>query len=97
MRTGSWTGPPREERAPRVGNSLTVFGVRAYHGRGRLSKLGRGRVSNLGRGAADWKEALEHPQAQCERSHLPGCHLLSTSSSLSLSSLELLDTTNCEP
>ena len=28
-RTGSWTGPPRGERAPRVGISSTVFGVRA--------------------------------------------------------------------
>ena len=26
--TGSWVGPPREERAPRVGISSTVFGVR---------------------------------------------------------------------
>ena len=24
---GSWTGPPREERAPRVGISSTVFGI----------------------------------------------------------------------
>ena len=29
MRTGSWTGPPRGERAPRVEISSTVFGVRA--------------------------------------------------------------------
>jgi hypothetical protein len=28
VRTGSWTGPPRGERAPRVGISSTVFGVR---------------------------------------------------------------------
>ena len=28
MRTGSWTGPPRGERAPKVGISPTVFGVR---------------------------------------------------------------------
>ena len=28
MRTGSWTGPPRGKRAPRVGISSTVFGVR---------------------------------------------------------------------
>ena len=28
VRTGSWTGPPREKRAPRVGISSTVFGVR---------------------------------------------------------------------
>ena len=29
VRTGAWTGPPRGERAPRVGISPTVFGVRA--------------------------------------------------------------------
>ena len=29
VRTGSWTGPPRGKRAPRVGISSTVFGVRA--------------------------------------------------------------------
>jgi len=28
VRTGSWTGPHRGERAPRVGISSTVFGVR---------------------------------------------------------------------
>jgi len=28
VRTGSWTGPPRGERAPRTGISSTVFGVR---------------------------------------------------------------------
>ena len=28
VRTGSWTGPPRGERAPRLGISSTVFGVR---------------------------------------------------------------------
>ena len=27
VRTGSWAGPPRGERAPRVGISSTVFGV----------------------------------------------------------------------
>jgi len=30
MRTGSWMGPPRGKRALRVGNSSTVFGVRAH-------------------------------------------------------------------
>jgi len=29
VRTGSWTGPPRGKRAPRIGISSTVFGVRA--------------------------------------------------------------------
>jgi len=29
VRTGSWTGPPRGNRAPRVEISSTVFGVRA--------------------------------------------------------------------
>ena len=29
LRTGSWTGPPRGKRAPRVGISSTVFGVRS--------------------------------------------------------------------
>ena len=29
LRAGSWTGPPRGERAPRAGISSTVFGVRA--------------------------------------------------------------------
>ena len=29
VRTGSWTGPPRGKKAPRVGMSSTVFGVRA--------------------------------------------------------------------
>ena len=28
VRTGSWTGPPRGKRAPRVAISSTVFGVR---------------------------------------------------------------------
>ena len=28
VRTGSWTGPPLGKRAPRVGISSTVFGVR---------------------------------------------------------------------
>ena len=28
MRTGSWKGPPRGEKAPRVGTSSIVFGVR---------------------------------------------------------------------
>ena len=28
MRTGSWTGPPRGQRSPRVGTSSTVFRVR---------------------------------------------------------------------
>ena len=27
VRTGSWTGPPRGKRAPRVGISSTIFGV----------------------------------------------------------------------
>jgi len=30
VKTGSWTGPPRENRAPKVGMSSTAFGVRAY-------------------------------------------------------------------
>jgi hypothetical protein len=30
VKTRSWTGPPRGERAPRVGIKLTVFGERAY-------------------------------------------------------------------
>ena len=30
MRAGSWMGPPRGKRAPRIGISSTVFGVRAY-------------------------------------------------------------------
>jgi len=34
VRTGSWTGPPRGKRAPRVGISSPVFGVRAYLGFG---------------------------------------------------------------
>jgi len=29
VRTGSWAGPPRGKKAPRVGISSTVFGVRA--------------------------------------------------------------------
>ena len=29
VRTGSWTGPPRGKRAPRIEISSTVFGVRA--------------------------------------------------------------------
>ena len=32
MRTGSWTGPLREKRAPRVEICSTVFGVRAIPG-----------------------------------------------------------------
>ena len=31
VRTGSWTGPPRGERAPRVRISSTVFGVRTLN------------------------------------------------------------------
>ena len=33
VRTRSWTGPPREKKAPRVGISSTVFGVRASRDR----------------------------------------------------------------
>ena len=40
-RTGSWTGSPREKRAPRVGISSTVFGVRAQGVRHNASGAGR--------------------------------------------------------
>ena len=30
VRTGSWTGPARWKRAPRVGMSSTVFGMRTF-------------------------------------------------------------------
>ena len=34
MRTRSWTSPPRGKRAPRVGISSTLFGVRGVRGGG---------------------------------------------------------------
>ena len=71
MRTGSGEGPPRRGRAPRVGISSTVFGVRAEgplsSGRNLVSKpsqIGprvawpqRGRESGLGSGVDQQQEA----------------------------------------
>ena len=52
MRTGSWTGPPRGERAPRVGTSSTVFGVRDLRSGSRLLRVrGLARLVSLGRKA----------------------------------------------
>jgi len=52
VRTGSWTGPPRGERAPRVGISSTVFGVRgetpSNEGPAKLPPL-RGRAESVQR------------------------------------------------
>ena len=63
VRTGSWTGPPRGKRAPRIGISSTVFGVRGVRAL---------RDHEIPPGVARRLHATPPHLPQVELGHMPG-------------------------